>query len=161
MDTTTMPENQEDVSTNDVCSHCEEYKSGWQRAQADYLNLQKEITAKRSEWAAWSEWQILEEFIPVYDNFQKAFYHQESRNDTEWESWAKGIEYIMKQFGDVLKLHGIEEIETVGKKFDPAFHEVLGEEESDKEAGMIVREVDGGYKKGEKVLKVAKVIVAN
>lgn len=134
-----------------------DYKEKWIRAQADYQNLQKEISAKRGEWAAMSEWQIIEEFVPVYDNFKKAFLASGRPED----GWAKGIEYIMKQFGDVLKLHGIEEIETVEKKFDPALHEVLGEEESDKEAGTIVREVDGGYKKGDRVLKVAKVIVAS
>lgn len=133
-----------------------DYKDKWMRAQADYQNLQKEIAAKRAEWAAWSEWQVLEEFMPVYDHFKKAFVAHGRPED----GWAKGIEYIMKQFEDVLKLHGIEQIETVGKKFNPALHEVLGEEESDKEAGMIVKELDGGYKKGEKVLKVAKVIVA-
>lgn len=138
------------------------YKEKWMRAQADYQNLQKEISAKRGEWAAMSEWQILEKFVPVYDNFKKAFAvnNEQLAMNKEQSSWIKGIEFIMKRFGDVLKLHGIEEIETIGKKFDPALHEVLGEEESDKEAGIILKELDGGYKKGEKVLKVAKVIVA-
>lgn len=163
---TTMPENQDDIpaadvsSEHDVCARCEEYKSGWQRSQADYLNLQKEIATKRSEWAAMSEWQILEEFIPVYDNFKKAFGTDYGAWSMEQQNWAKGIAYIMKQFADVLKTHGIEEIETVGKMFDPNLHEVLGEEASDQESGIILKEVDGGYKKGEMVLKVAKVIVA-
>ncbi|EKD43485.1 MAG: GrpE protein(hsp-70 cofactor) [uncultured bacterium] len=77
------------------------------------------------------------------------------------KSWTDGIGYIMKQFGDVLKNHGIEEIKTVGEKFDPTIHESVGEEEmEEKESGMIVREVSGGYKMGDKIVKVARVIIA-
>lgn len=94
---------------------CEEYKSGWQRAQADYQNLQRETQEKRSEWAVLSEIQILEDFIPVYDNFKKAFSVDHDDSDT----WGQGIGFIMKQFGDVLKSHGIEEIKVVGEKFSP------------------------------------------
>ncbi len=137
-----------------------DYKDKWLRAQADYSNLIKETAEKRSEWAAMSEWQILEEFIPVYDNFKKAFAGVPEGEDKAWANWAKGIEYIMKQFGDVLKQHGIEEIETVGKEFDHNLHECLSEESSDEhEDGAIIREVNAGYKKGERVLKVAGVVV--
>ena len=64
----------------------EEYKSGWQRAQADYKNLQAEIDKKKSEWVKMSELQVLSDFMPVYDNFKKAFSHHpeldvENEND--------------------------------------------------------------------------------
>src|SRR5262245_27905912 len=82
----------------------EEYKIGWQRALADYQNLQKETAARRAELVSMSEQQILEDFIPVYDNFKKAF---SAKGDGEWskeqESWVVGIQYIRKQFADILK----------------------------------------------------------
>lgn len=137
---------------------CEQYKSGWLRAQADYQNLQKEIENRRSEWIKMSEVQILEDFIPVYDNFKKAFGHEVK--DGQWENWKKGIEYIMKQFGDILNQYKIEEIKTVGEMFNPELHEAVGEEEAEgKPEGEILREVDPGYKVGDKVIKCAKVIL--
>ncbi len=142
-----------------------DYKDKWLRAQADYSNLVKETAEKRSEWASMSEWHILEEFIPVYDNFKKAFAVEivaDIENDEigKWQNWKQGIGYIMKQFGDILKQHGIEEIETVGAAFDPTMHEALSEESSDEhEDGAIIREVNAGYKKGERVLKVAGVVL--
>jgi molecular chaperone GrpE len=157
--------NQEAIEKKTNCAKCVEYKAGWQRAQADYINLQREIDLKRSEWAQMSEYLILSDFIPVYENFKTAFnHHPELNADNEehkqMKNWADGIGYIMKQFGDVLKNHGIEEIKTIGEKFDPAFHEAVGEEEKeDAEAGAILKEIEGGYKMGEKVLKPAKVIV--
>lgn len=152
-----------DVSEVDMLrQQVEEYKLGWQRALADYKNLQKETNEKKSEWAHMSEQFILEEFIPVYDNFKKAFVCKDQGTWTkEQENWIMGIKYIMKQFWDVLKVHQIEEIKTVGEKFDPKLHETAGEEEIEgKESGIIIREVDGGYTMGGRVMKVARVIVA-
>lgn len=151
-------ENTEEVLSKE-CEKCVEYKSGWMRAQADYQNLQKEVERKRSEWVKMSEVQILEDFIPVYDNFKKAFNHEVSAE--KFEGWKKGIEYIMKQFGDILNRYSVETIKTVGEKFNPELHEAVGEEEKEgTDAGMIVREVDSGYKSGERVIKCAKVIVS-
>ncbi len=149
------------------CKNCEKYKkeneenkAGWLRALADYKNLQNEINTRRSEWAQMSETQILEEFIPVYENFKLAFRLQTSGFSAEQQKWADGIGYIMKQFESVLKSHGVEEIKTVGEKFDPKFHEAIKEEEQDGvESHIILKEVDGGYKVGDKIIKPAKVII--
>ena len=140
----------------------EEYKQNWQRALADYQNLQKEVASRRAELVSMSEQQILEEFIPVYDNFKSAF---RSKDNLEWSkeqnNWVTGIQYIMKQFGDVLKAHNVEEIKTAGEKFDPKFHEAVGEEEDEKfESGSIIRELQSGYVMGGRVVKTAKVIIA-
>jgi len=143
----------------------EEYKAGWQRALADYKNLQNEISVRRGEWAQMSERQILEEFIPVYENFKKAFFHHpevnlENEEHKMFKNWIDGIGYIMKQFGDILKKHEVEEIKTVGEKFNPQFHEAVSEEVQEGiESHIILKEVEGGYKIKDKVIKVAKVIV--
>ena len=112
---------------------------------------------------------MLEEFIPVYDNFKKAFVsvpnvveesQTESSDGKKWLNWSQGIGYIMKQFGDILKAHQIEEIKTVGEMFDPRMHDSVGEEVSEMPEHTIIREIDGGYIMKGKVVKVAKVIVA-
>ena len=137
-----------------------EYKLGWQRAVADYQNLKKETEARRAEWVQMSEQQILEEFIPVYDHFKAAFYHHPDLNGDQKniKNWIDGIGYIMKQFADVLKAHGVEEIKTVGEVFNPEYHESAGEEEGE-ENGKILKEISGGYKMGKRVIKPARVII--
>ena len=142
------------------CQNCVEYKAGWQRAQADYQNLKKEIENMRGEWVRMSEQQILEDFIPVYDNFKKAFSMEHETWNIEQNNWLKGIGYIMQQFGKVLKDHNVEEIKTVGEIFNPEQHEAIGEEESGQPEHIILREVESGYMMKGKVIKVAKVIVA-
>ncbi len=153
-----------DTDVEKLTKECEEYKTGWQRAVADYQNLKKEMESNRLELFQWSEEKILSEFIPVYDNFKKAFaHHPELDGGDEFhrkvKSWTDGIGFIKKQFEDVLKSHGVEEIKTEGK-FDPQFHDAVTEEESELEHGSIVRTVESGYTMKGKVIKVAKVIVS-
>jgi molecular chaperone GrpE len=158
----TNDELQEEVKENatEDCKNCGEYKMGWQRAQADYQNLVRETAKQKGEWMQMIKGNILEDFIPVYDNFKKAFAH-EATDPKQFENWKKGIEYIMKQFGDIIKQNGVEEIKTVGEMFDARVHEIVAEEESETaKEHEIIREVESGYKSAEKVLKVAKVIVA-
>jgi molecular chaperone GrpE len=138
----------------------DEYKVSWQRALADYANLQKETASRRQEWASMSEIQILEEFIPVYDSFKKAFGQPPASEDKQIKNWVMGVGFIMKLFAEVFKAHKLEEIKTVGETFDPKLHESAGQEKSDKAPGTILREVDGGYTMAGRVVKVAKVIIA-
>jgi molecular chaperone GrpE len=138
----------------------DKFESGWQRAVADYQNLQKEVERQKSEWSVWSKRQIIEDFLPVYTNFKTAFSHQPQGLDNKnWNNWASGIGFIMKQFNDILKSHGVEEIKTVGEILDTTRHEAVGEEASDAPEHTIIREVETGYTMGGKVIKVAKVIV--
>jgi molecular chaperone GrpE len=157
-DDSVQPEVVEETSTKPAEENID-YKDKWLRAQADYSNLVKETNARRAEWVAYSEAQILEEFLPVYDNFCKAFAHEIKNGEKDFESWKKGIGYIMQQFWTVLKNHNIEKIETIGKQFDPNIHEAVGQESVEgKQEGEIVREVDPGYSMKGRVIKVAKVI---
>ena len=151
----------ENDSSFDEASEVEEYKIGWQRALADYKNLQQEVEQKRSEWVKMSEVQVIESFLPVFDNFKKAFAHKPEGEENGWTQWADGIGFIMKQFNDILDQYGIIVIETEGKQFDPEKHEAISEEESEEiEEGNIIREVDTGYMRDDRILKVAKVIVS-
>lgn len=153
-----------DTSLETLTRECEEYRLGWQRAMADYQNLKKEVDNQRSAMFLLSEERMLEEVLPVYDNFKKAFAHHPELDTTlevhkKIQSWIDGIGFIKKQFEDVLKSHGVVEI-VIDGVFDPLLHEAVGEEESDMDEGMIVREVESGYLLKDKVIKVAKVIVS-
>ena len=145
-----------------VCPKCEEilkqadeYKIGWQRALADYHNLQKEVARQRSEWATISELQILREFLPVYTNFKTAFAHRPNGDEAakNWPNWSQGIGLIMKQFFDILAAHQITEIPTLGEPFDPVKHESVGEEMTDRQPDhTVIKEVETGYMMNGKVV---------
>ena len=142
----------------------QDYKAGWQRAQADYQNLKREVEEQKKDWAAWSELRVLEEFIPVYNNFKKAMEFTPPELDGDagkaWLNWKRGVEFIMQQFGGILKTHQVEEIKTVGELFDPTCHESMAEEASEAPEHTIIREITPGYTMKGKVVQVAKVVVA-
>lgn len=136
----------------------EECKIGWQRALADYQNLQKETVARRAEWAQMSEQQIIEEFIPVYEHLKMSL--NGVVEDGGNNPWLDGVKHVLKQFVDILKSHGVEEIKTVGEKFDPKYHEAVGHEAvEDADEDEIVREISGGFKMGDRLIKAARVVV--
>lgn len=133
--------------------------AGWQRAQADYSNLVKEQDKKNSEMVAWANAMLLGEILPVYNHFKLALKH--IPEEAKKESWLVGIEMIQKQFQDFLKKYAIEEIMTVGEKFDPNLHEALTHEAKEGyESEQIIEEIAPGYLLGDKVLMPAKVRVA-
>jgi len=137
----------------------EEYLNGWKRAKADYINLKKETEKKQGEMIQFANAAMILEILPIYDNFKLAWQHipQEHKKNDEW---LKGIEQIKKQFAELLKNMGIEEIKTVGEKFDPEIHEAVAKEKKeDMESDTIFEEIKGGYKLYDKVLEPAKVKV--
>ncbi|MEK7189977.1 MAG: nucleotide exchange factor GrpE [Patescibacteria group bacterium] len=143
------------------CAHQENYLANWKRALADYDNLKRETTREKAEMVKFAQAMSAMNFIEVYDNYKKALAHKPNAADSKSvEQWFVGVEHIKKQFVETLKQLGIEEIKTVGEKFDPAMHEAVGEEVVEGgDEGQIVKEIEGGYKMGEKVIKAAKVIV--
>lgn len=142
----------------------DDYKGAWLRAQADYQNFKREVDDQKKEWAAWSELRVLEEFIPVYNNFKKAMEFTPPELDGDagkaWLNWKRGVEFIMQQFAGILKTHQVDEIKTVGEMFDPTKHESMAEEASEAPEHSIIREITPGYIMKGKVVQVAKVVVA-
>ncbi len=128
-----------------------EYK--YKRALADYQNLVKQTVVEKQEFAKFANEQLLYEILPVYDNLKLALTHAKQTPNNA--NIIKGVEYVIKQFKDVLGNLGVEEIETVGKKFDHYTMEAV-EGKGDK----VKQEVRPGYKLNGKVIVVAKVILA-
>lgn len=138
----------------------DEYLNGWKRAKADYINQKKEFEKREKELIQFANAGLILEMMPIYDNFKLAWKHipEEHRKNDEW---LKGIEHIKNQFQGLLKSLGIEEIKTVGEKFDPELHEAVSKEKREGTAsGTVIEEVKSGYKLFDKVLEHAKVKVA-
>ena len=134
----------------------EEYLYGWKRALADYENFKKQSEKEKQEFIKFANLNLIINLIPVYNNFKLALEHSTG------DEWAKGIEYIKKQFEQVLKQNGVEEIlPKIGDEFDINLHEAIKEKEIDelKDKNKIKKIISCGYKLNGKVIVPAKVIV--
>lgn len=143
---------QDKKSMDDLEKQCTEYLNGWKRAQADYINLEKETAKKRAEWVKMANADLLHELLPIYDNLKLAIEHMPEESD-----WAMGVEHIKNQMSKFLENAGVEEIAPAkGDKFDLEVHEAV---ESDRQGDKIKKVLKHGYKLNGKILYPARVII--
>ena len=136
-----------------------EYLAGWQRARADLINYKKEEIERVGELIKFSANGIFLKILPILDNFEIA--EKKLPENLKNDENVKGILQIKNQILNFLKEQGVEEIKSVGEMFDPNFHEVVEEVEvKGKEPGIIIEEIQKGYKINGRLLRPAKVKVA-
>ncbi len=138
---------------------CDEYLNGWKRAKADYINFKNEQEKRSGELSQVARMTSLIQYLPVVENFRKAFGQlPENLKDSEW---VKGVENIYKQMKEVLKGMGVTEVMgLIGKPFDPASQQAVGQEYRDEfEENSVTQEIEAGYTFNGSVIVPAKVIV--
>jgi molecular chaperone GrpE len=133
--------------------------AGWQRAQADYQNLKKEAEKSRLDSIILANKNLIENLIPVFDNFALAIKHQPM--DLQDNNWVQGIIYIHKQLQEILIAEGVEIIDPKGQVFDPNMHEAVESIESENglESNTIVEVLQVGYKLKGNLIRSARVKV--
>lgn len=131
-----------------------DWEHKYKLAVADYQNLLKKTAAEKTDFAKYAISDLLEDIIPVYDHLKMSLCNLPA--EEEGNAWVQGVKYVLKQFKEVLESRGVEEIKTVGEKFDHHTMEAL-EGEGDK----VMKEVMPGYKLNGRLIKAAKVIVSN
>jgi molecular chaperone GrpE len=137
----------------------DEYLAGWQRARADLINYKKEELERVGELIKFSANGLILKILPILDNFEIA--EKKLPENLKNDENVKGILQIKNQILNLLKEQGVEEIKSIGERFDPNFHEVVGEVEAKgKEPGTIIEEIQKGYKINGRLLRPAKVKVA-
>lgn len=125
---------------------CAEYDNFRRRSQKEKEALYGDVKAD-----------TLLKFLPVYDNLVRAL-----SAATEDEAYKKGVEMIMTQFNTTMEKLGVTKIDSLGEKFDPAFHNaVMHIDDEEKGENEIVEVFQEGFKLGDKVIRFAMVKVAN
>ena len=133
-----------------------EYKDSWMRSQAEFQNYRKRIERDNDMLRVHMKGDIVKKILPVLDDLERAL-----QNRPADESWANGIELIVRKFQSVLESEGIKKIEAEGAEFDPNFHEAISNEPNDEvESGHVIAVVQNGYMLGERVIRPALVRVA-
>ena len=127
------------------------------RLAAEYDNFRRRSQKEKSEAYTSAKNDAVLAFLPVYDNLQRAL----AAPCTD-EAYAKGVEMTMNQLKAVLEKLGVTEIESMGKPFDPNFHNaVMHVDDETVGENTIVEVFQTGFLMGEKVVRFAMVKVAN
>lgn len=129
------------------------------RAVAELDNYRKRSEKERVDAVTFANEKLIEEILPVMDNFERALSHANGQENLE--SLKQGISLISSQMSALLKKFGIEEVAAAGEKFDPAVHHAICEEEDPaSEPGTVVKEFQKGYILKGRLLRPAMVAVA-
>jgi molecular chaperone GrpE len=127
------------------------------RLQAEFENARKRAERERVEFRDYATGAVVEQFLPVLDNFALAL-----SADGSAEQLRSGVQLIVKQMEDVLKQLQVLPVPTVGEPFDPRVHEALGTvERDDMPDHSVAEEIRRGYKLREKLLRPAMVRISS
>ena len=134
------------------------YKSIAQRAQADLVNYRTRASQELEETRRNLKISIFHRVISVADDLSRAV---ESIPEDSDAQWSAGVKLVLRNFENFLDIEGVKKIESLGKEFDPNFHEALMyEDDETNEEGTIISIIQEGYQIDDKLLRPARVVVA-
>ena len=131
--------------------------AGWQRAQADFINYKRRSEQEREETGRFANTTLMLALLPVLDDLERAFAAIPPRLDKA--NWVDGIRLIERKLRASLEAQGVSPIPALGEPFDPNLHEAVRQGKG--EEGIVVEEVERGYRLHDRVIRPSKVVVGN
>lgn len=158
-----LENNSEDNPENNLEKKIEELNDKLLRSLAENQNLRKIHEKEREDLIKYSSSSFAREILNLADNLERAFGlfkdNPKFKSD-EFKDTMLGIELIEKELINSFDKNGIKSFESVGKKFDPNFHQALNEVESEQEDGMVINEIQKGYMLNDRLLRPALVSIS-
>jgi molecular chaperone GrpE len=133
----------------------ENYLASWQRCQADFVNYKQRAEQEKSEIIEFANSTLVSNLLPIMDDLERAFASVPA--DLGESNWTEGIRLIYNKLKTSLEAQGLTEIEARGKPFDPHLHEAIMQQNG--KEGMVIEELQKGYKFKEKVIRPSLVTV--
>ncbi|MEZ4601169.1 MAG: nucleotide exchange factor GrpE [Syntrophotaleaceae bacterium] len=131
------------------------------RERAELENYRKRMQREKEDLARFANENLLREILPILDNLERAVSHSKESAENDAAGLLKGVEMTLDQFHKVLEKFGVVPVESVGKPFDPAWHEAMGQLESREHApNTVVQQMQKGFTLNDRLLRPALVLVA-
>lgn len=130
------------------------------RSQAELDNFRKRSAREAQDTRAYANADLLRALFPILDNFDMGL--EAARAESEKSMIFMGMSMVSRQLQDFLRESGVQEIEALGKVFDPNLHEAVSQEaNAEVPEGTVVRVTRRGYKLKDRLLRAASVIVSS
>ena len=158
-----LENNTEENLENNLEKKIEELNDKLLRSLAENQNLRKIHEKEREDLIKYSSSSFAREILNLADNLERAFvlFKDDPKfKSDEFKDTMLGIELIEKELINSFDKNGIKSFESVGKKFDPNFHQALNEVESEQEDGMVINEIQKGYMLNDRLLRPALVSIS-
>ena len=130
------------------------------RSQAELINYKKRKDEETARILKYAEADILEGFLPILDNFERAISMDDNNFGDETSKFLEGFRMVYNQTRTLLEKFEVKEIDCIGKEFDPSNQQaVLVEKDETKEPGVVLEVLQKGYMYKDRVLRIAMVKV--
>ena len=151
----------EEPGQKDLQSKYDELNDKYLRLYSEFDNYRKRTLKEKSELIKTAGVNIINELLPVIDDFDRAIKLNEQVTDIE--TVKHGVQLIHHKLNNILIHKGLEPMTTIGMEFNPDLHEAITNVPSPSEdmKGKIIDELEKGYYLNGKVVRYAKVVVAN
>jgi molecular chaperone GrpE len=135
----------------------DEYLADLQRLAAEFENYRKRAAREQERLVAHAHERLVRELLPVLDDLERTL---EAAERHEEAALVDGVRLVERSLRNALEKEGLVEIEADGA-FDPHVHEaLLTQAREDADPGSVVEVLQRGYRLGDKVVRPARVIVA-
>ncbi len=135
-----------------------DYLNDLKRVKAEFDNFRKREMIYRQNFLKTANRDLIIKLLPILDDIERALV--ESKKHGETGAIIEGFELIYRKFLTILEKEGVKQIESIGKKFDPKYHEAVATvSDKNREDYEIVEEIRKGYLMNEEVLRPAQVKV--
>jgi molecular chaperone GrpE len=131
--------------------------AGWQRAQADFINFKRRSEQEKEETIKFANSMLILQLLPILDDWERAL--AAVPDDLADPSWVDGIRLMERKIWGILEAEGLSPIKAVGEPFDPNLHEAAMQGKG--KEGIVVDELQKGYKFYDRVIRPSKVVVGN
>ena len=131
--------------------------ANWQRAQADFINYKRWAEQEKEETIKFANEVLMLNLLPILDDLERAFASVPER--LAKFSWVDGIRLIERKLRATLEAQGLSPIKALGEPFDPHLHEAVRQDRG--KEGIVVEEVQRGYKFRDRVIRPSKVVVGS
>lgn len=139
-----------------------DYKAKYLTALAEMDNYRKRMEREKENQLKYGNERVLSDLLQVVDNFDRTVDMLKNDQDPKVKNLVTGVNMVNKQFLDTLGKHGLQPIESIGKDFDPHFHEAMAQEYAEgKKPNEVIKEFQRGYILNGRVIRAAKVVVAS
>ncbi|HEX8966452.1 MAG TPA: nucleotide exchange factor GrpE, partial [Chloroflexota bacterium] len=137
----------------------DEYLRLAQRTQADFINYRRRVDDERQQQARDANLNVLLRLFPILDDFERAL---ANASPAELQSsWGQGVQLVERNLRGLLASEEVQRVDAEGVEFDPRQHEAVGSQPTpEAPEGRVLHVVRQGYRRGDRVLRPAQVIVA-
>lgn len=153
---------EEEIKAHETIKEGTDFKAKYYYLAAEVENMRKRFEREKENLHKFGNEKILSNLVGVVDNFDLTVNALKNDNDDKVQNIVKGIDMVRTQFLDILKQNGLTQVESLGKIFDPNFHEAVAQQPAEgKKEQEIITEYQRGFLLNGRLLRASKVVVAS